>query len=741
MSSNVPTSTPAAPAGDLPPGVGERSAELSLQLDEAVRHQGPPAHLHHAQGEGWPKFTNRLVLESSPYLQQHAHNPVDWCPWGDEAFDLARREGRPVLLSIGYSTCHWCHVMERESFEDLEIAEVLNSLYVPIKVDREERPDVDGIYMAAVQLIQGRGGWPMTLWLTPDRRPFHAATYVPARDGDRGAGIGFLTMLHRLRQAYDEQPDRIVASASGITDAIRRALEPVVQPGKLPGAKVLRRAAATYAANFDSLYGGLQGAPKFPSSLPVRFLLRYHRRSGDEQALLMATTSLERMAAGGMYDQVGGGFHRYSVDREWLVPHFEKMIYDNALLTMDYLEAYQLTGREDFARIGREILDYVGREMTSPEGLFFSATDADSEGDEGVFFVWSIAELERVLGDDLARAAVAFWGASERGNFEGGNILHRPRPAADVALELGLSVEALAEQIETARKKLYAEREKRVHPSLDHKILTAWNGLMISAHARAARMLSEPRYGEAASRAMGALLDRLRVDGLLRRSWAEGAARHDAVLDDYAFLIAACIDLFEFSWNHQWLSEALSLQALQDQLFLDLEQGAYRFTASTAEQLLARERPAYDGALPSGNSVTALNLYRLASLTGEDQWRAKGDALLQLFASQLEESPTALAQMLLAVDFRNDASQEAVILAPPGTDAGPLLAQMARTFAPNTVIVGAGPGTESLALLAGREALGGRATAFVCRGGLCNLPTNDPEELARQLREFKPLGE
>ncbi len=732
---------PGAPSGTTPPGAAARPPELVERLDAAVLREGPPSHLHHAQEGGWPRYSNRLLLESSPYLRQHAHNPVDWYPWGDEAFERARREGKPVLLSIGYSTCHWCHVMERESFEDRQIAEVMNSLYVPIKVDREERPDVDAIYMTAVQIIQGRGGWPMTVWLTPDRRPFHADTYIPARDGERGVQLGFLTLLHRLRQVYDAQPDQVAQSAEGLTEAIRTALEPPVVAGELPGGDAIQAAALFFGDRFDAVNGGLRGAPKFPSSLPIRLLLRHHRRSGNAHSLEMALKTLEGMADGGIYDHVGGGFHRYSVDAQWLVPHFEKMLYDNALLTLDYLEGYQASGRKRFAAVAREILAYVEREMTSPGGLFYSATDADSEGEEGRFFVWTPTELSAALGKKLARIASTYWNVTLTGNFEGQSVLHRARPAELVATELGITPAELEAQIARTRRELYEARALRVPPARDEKVLAAWNGLMISAFARAGLVLREPRYARVGERAMRTLLLCLREEGRLRRSWADDDAHHDGVLDDYAFLVAACIDLFEATWDRGWLNEALAMQTMQDSLFLD-PAGAYRFTALGAEKLLARERPSHDGAIPSGNSVAARNLYRLAAITGDDRLRAKGDALLKAFAALLIRSPAALSELLLAVDFRDDEAKELVIVAPDGSplSAKGLLDRLASTYSPNLVLVGNGRESKGLELLEGRSAERGRATAYLCRDGVCNLPTTDPKELARQLAEVKGLG-
>jgi uncharacterized protein len=429
-----------------------------------------------------PHFTNRLAEETSPYLRQHAHNPVDWYPWGDDAFAEARRRGVPVFLSVGYSTCHWCHVMEEESFEDLEVAQVLNDAYVAIKVDREERPDVDAVYMTAVQALTGRGGWPMSVWLDADRRPFFSGTYFPARDGDRGAARGFISILRELAEIYRADPARVAEAAQSIAAAVRTAMTGAASGDALPGAGVLDAAAAYYARAYDDVNGGVRGAPKFPSSFPIRLLLRHYRRTGDAAARAMAEHSLEKMAAGGMHDQLAGGFHRYSTDERWLVPHFEKMLYDNALLAVAYAEAWQVTGRDDLARVLRTTLDYVLREMTASGGGFFSATDADSEGEEGTFFVWRADEIRALLGAD-AEGFMRFYGVTPAGNFEGRNVLFVPQPD-----------EREWEALAGMREILRTARAARPNPLRDDKILTAWNGLMISALAFGGRVLGETRY-------------------------------------------------------------------------------------------------------------------------------------------------------------------------------------------------------------------------------------------------------
>jgi len=499
----------------------------------------------HHNADGTARYVNRLILEPSPYLLQHAHNPVDWYPWGDEAFARARLEGKPVLLSIGYATCHWCHVMEEESFEDEEIARLINERYVAIKVDREQRPDVDAVYMAAVQRLTGQGGWPMTVWLTPDRQPFYAGTYFPPRAGERGARMGFDQLLLRLADRFRGEPEKVVDAAADLTGRLQAALVPT--PGTtLPTAAPLHAAYAALRDGFDEPYGGFGGAPKFPRTVTLEFLLRYHRRTGEPRARDMVVQTLERMASGGIYDHVGGGFHRYATDRAWLVPHFEKMLYDNALIAVAYLEAYQVTRRENFAAVVRDVLRYVQREMTAPEGGFYSATDADSEGEEGRFFVWTPAELADVLGPERARIVAAYYDVTDAGNFEGASILHVPRPATAVAATLGISADRVLSTVEGARDDLYRARAQRVPPLTDRKIQASWNGLMISAFARAAQILpalsglpdlhaEREAYVGAAVRAAEFILSHMRIQGRLRHGWFEGRPTAEGFLDDYAF--------------------------------------------------------------------------------------------------------------------------------------------------------------------------------------------------------------
>src|SRR5438105_5841513 len=530
---------------ESPPGAPPRPADLTPRLAESAARRQGPARTRHVLPDGTPRFVNRLALESSPYLLQHAHNPVDWRPWGDEAFAEARARDVPVFLSVGYSTCHWCHVMEEESFEDLEIAEVLNQLFIPVKVDREERPDVDSVYMQAVQLLTQQGGWPMSVFLTPERKPFYGGTYFPPRDGVRGARVGFLTLLQELHRVYAQERGRAADAADQISRAVKESLA-ADRPSNAPGLHVLHGATSYFAEVFDPAEGGVRRAPKFPSSLHSRFLLRYAHRTGDEQALRMATVTLTKMALGGIYDQVGGGFHRYSTDARWLVPHFEKMLYDNALLVPAYVEAWQATGDAFFRDVAADVLEYVMREMTDAGGAFWSATDADSEGEEGTFFVWTPQELTAVLGEaDGARAAELF-GVTQAGNFEGKNVLSLARVPGD-------DDRAFLRKI---RPKLYEARARRPPPLTDRKILTGWNDVMISAFTRAGLALGRADFVERGSRAADYLLRVHRVSGRLVRSSMDGVARHTGLLEDHAFLGAGPLDLFHSTGAVRWLAES-----------------------------------------------------------------------------------------------------------------------------------------------------------------------------------------
>jgi uncharacterized protein YyaL (SSP411 family) len=739
----VLSAAPAVPPVTAPPGAAPYPPALAQRLRDAAQAESGPPRTRHRNADGAPTYTNRLILEPSPYLQQHAHNPVDWYPWGDEAFARARAERRPVLLSVGYSTCHWCHVMEEESFEDLEIAEYLNRNYIAIKVDRERRPDIDAVYMAAVERMTDGGGWPMTVWLTPDRQPFYGGTYFPPRDGERGAGVGLLTLLRRLRAAYDERPQEVAAAAADIAAQVQTSFA-APAGAALPDRRPLDDAVAGLRRQFDEANGGFGRAPKFPRSAQLELLLRYYRRTGNADALHMATRTLEAMAAGGIRDQIGGGFHRYATDARWRVPHFEKMLYDNALLTIAYLDAAQLTGRADFAGVAREILAYVQREMTAPDGAFWSATDADSGGTEGAFFVWTPAEMDAVLSPDQARLARVYYGVSAPGNFGGKSVPYTPRALADVARDLGIDPAAAPALLESARAALYRARQRRVPPATDRKTVPAWNGLMISAFAHASQVLGDPAYAATGARAADYVLTKMTTDGRLARSALDGRVNGVGYLDDYAFFIGGLLDLYGATHDPRWLRSAIELERAVDAHFRDATRGGYFLTADDGEGLLARAKPDYDGAEPTGNSVMLLDLLRLYELTGDDRYRSRADDGLRAFQPQLTSAPDALPALLGALDFRLDRPKQIVIVTARGGDAEPFFARMRATYLPNHVVAVVDEAdrtgvSQLVPLVADKVARGGRATAYVCEGRVCALPTSDPEVFAQQITRVEPL--
>jgi uncharacterized protein YyaL (SSP411 family) len=688
-------------------------------------------------GGARPHPANRLAGETSPYLLQHANNPVDWYPWGDEPFEVARRTNRPVFLSVGYSTCHWCHVMAEESFEDPEIARVLNEEFVAIKVDREERPDVDAIYMAATQALTGGGGWPMSVWLDHERRPFLAGTYFPPRDGARGELRGLLSILRDVAEAWHKTPGRVEEVAGRLSDAIRTAVGGGhgAPAGEAPGTRALEAAFHAAADAFDERHGGLVGAPKFPSSFPIRAMLRYHRRSREPKALAMALRTLEAMAAGGIHDQLAGGFHRYATDAAWRIPHFEKMLYDNALLAVAYAEAWQVTRRPDLARIVRSTLDYLSAELEAPDGGFYSATDADSEGEEGRHFLWTAAELRRVLGAE-AGPFEAFHGVTEEGVLDGANVLHVPLPDEGEWAALA-----------GARAKLLEVRRGRPAPRRDEKRIAGWNGLAISAFAFGGRVFGEPRWVEAAGRAARFVLGTMRSGGRLLRSHAAGRAGPvGGFLADHAFVTQGLLDLYEATFEPRWLEEAIALADATEARFADAAGGGWFTTAADAERLIAREKPSRDGAEPSGASVATLNALRLAAFTVEPRWRRVADRALRGSAAVLEAYPPAMNEMLLAVDFATDAVREVALVWPDGEPAPePFLQVLRETFLPSRALAGApeGPTLDALGAMAlfarEKRAAGGRATAYVCEQGVCRLPAIHPEKLRSQIEPVRPL--
>ena len=683
---------------------------------------------------------NRLASETSPYLLQHKDNPVDWYPWCDEAFEKARAEDRPIFLSIGYSACHWCHVMEHESFENAETAALMNERFVNIKVDREERPDVDSIYMAAVQAMTGRGGWPMSVFLTPDGKPFYAGTYFPPED--RHGLPAFSRLVVALAEAYRNQRDEIDSTTGRVVEFLSG--QTATQPSNDPLTRdILAEAYRALAATFDREHGGLGHAPKFPQAMMYELLLRYWHATRDPQPLAMVELTLERMARGGIYDQLGGGFHRYSTDEFWLVPHFEKMLYDNALLAALYVHAWQATGKPAYRTVVEETLRYVEREMLDPSGGFYSAQDADSErpggeSEEGAFFVWTPVEIDEVLGPDLGRITRAYYAVTDAGNFEGKSILWRPRSDEEVAQELACSVEELRRAIDDARPKLLAARADRPRPGLDDKVLTSWNALMLKAFAEAGAALDVPHYVDVARRTAGFLLSALVRDGRLLRTWKDGRAKLNGYLEDYAYLIDALLSLYEATFEERWLTEATSLAGRMVDLFWDEDHGVFYDTGRDHEQLLVRPRDVFDNATPSGGSAAALALLRLAVFTGDQAYEQHAVASMRSVRELMARAPSGFAHWLCALDFYLSTPKEVVII---GLRTDPATLALLRTaygrYLPNRAIAGAEalPSEPPSPLLEGREAIDGRPTAYVCEHYTCRLPVTEPDALAAQLDE------
>ncbi len=690
-----------------------------------------------------PGRTNRLIQETSPYLRQHAHNPVDWHPWGPEALERARREDKPIFLSIGYSTCHWCHVMAHECFENDRIASLMNQHFINIKVDREERPDLDETYMTAVQLMTGRGGWPMSVFLSPDLKPFYAGTYFPPED--RGGMPGFSRLLLALSQSYHEKRDTIVKIGQELESRLKTLAE-------LPGdgrdftAAVLDQGTARLKQDFDRMHGGFGGAPKFPRALELGFLLTQHRRAGDREALEMAALSLEKMARGGIYDQVGGGFHRYTVDGQWLVPHFEKMLYDNALLVPLYLSHFQLTGSPLSRRIARETMDFVLRELDSPQGGFYSAWDADSEGEEGKFYVWTLPEIEALLGAEAPLAAAAL-GVSAAGNFEGENVLTLPLSDEELAARFGLSPEAVAASLQEIKDRLFQAREGRVKPHRDEKIITAWNGLMLSALAQGAQVLGHRKYYEAAARGARFLLTELWRDDQLLRIWAAGQAGIPGFLDDYAALANACLDLFETDFDPAWLEYALRLAERLDDLFLDPADGAYFYVARDQEAALVRSKSLHDQSVPAGNSLAARLFWRLWRLTEKEAHETRFRALLRRCRSQAAENPFGFAHYLSVAGLSLMPALDLTLVGDPGDSrTNDLLAEVYRRFLPERRLVLKNPQdlarVDELAPAAKSSEPGASGpVAYLCHQFTCQPPTGDPAELADRLEDCRPQAE
>jgi uncharacterized protein YyaL (SSP411 family) len=689
---------------------------------------------------------NRLIHEKSPYLLQHANNPVDWYPWGEEAFDAARELDRPIFLSIGYATCHWCHVMEHESFEDPEVARLMNEAFVNIKVDREERPDVDGIYMAVAQLTTGHGGWPLTILMTADRVPFLAATYIPREN--RHGRVGMVNLVPRVRQAWIEDRPALLSSASSIQQHLDN-MEAADFGGRSLGAEVLRQGFGELSASFDRDHGGFGSAPKFPTPHRLLFLLRYWKRTGVEMALTMVEQTLDSMRAGGVYDQVGFGFHRYSTDREWLVPHFEKMLYDQAMLMLAFTESLEAKPGPEREAVVREIAEYVLRDLTSADGAFYSAEDADSEGEEGKFYVWSLDEVETVLGDRAADAASAAWGLERSGNYRdeasgeatGLNIAHGVRPLAEVAAGLGLTEDETATIMAEARLALFEHRTRRERPLLDDKVLTDWNGLMIAAFARAGRALADSDLVAAARRAAAFIESVMWKDGELLHRYRDGEAALESNLDDFAFLAWGEIELYQATLEPEHLARAIQLTDAMVERFRDTGRGGFFFSAAGKQDLIVRQRQVYDGAVPSGNSVALFNLVRLARLTGRPDYESLASETASAFSRQVASQSSAFTFFLSALDMLIGPSQELVIVGDRGSaDTVALLAVAREGYHPARVVLLRPPGEEgkSISELApfteSFDLLDGRAAAYLCSGFACERPVSDPEALRDLIR-------
>ena len=674
------------------------------------------------------QHTNRLIAETSPYLLQHAHNPVDWYAWGPEALERAGRENKPILLSIGYSACHWCHVMERESFEDERIAALMNQHFVCIKVDREERPDLDHVYMSAVQMLTGHGGWPLTVFLTPTGEPFWGGTYFPPVD--RHGLPGFPRVLAGVAEAYREKPDQVRESVGQILNGLQRDERADAPASDVP-ADLPLDAARALSRHFDADNGGMGAAPKFPNTMVFSLFLRAFEITGDRRFLDMTRTTLARMAAGGINDQIGGGFHRYSVDARWLVPHFEKMLYDNALLVRLYLEAHQLTGDAAPAQVAAETLAYVQREMTHPEGGFYAAQDADSEGEEGKFFVWTPGEVAAVVGAENAEIVSRFYDVTEAGNFEGKNILSRVITVPQLAKLFGRSVDDVARVLADARPRLLAARARRVAPARDEKVLASWNALMIGAFAEAYKVLGDPAYRTAAERAVAFVYERLFRDGRLLRTWTAGEAKLDAYLDDYAFLLNALLDLFEGTADATLVERARALADAIVERFEDRERGGFFFTGTGHEALVHRPKPVFDGSIPSGNSAAVFGLLRLFHYVGDERYLGAAERALRAFSAAMAANPFGYANMIAAADFYLRKPREVVVVGAPAERAtAELVARIHGTYVANKTVVVADPaGPERLPVAEGKDQIAGKPTAYVCHRYTCSPPVTSWAEL------------
>lgn len=688
---------------------------------------------------------NRLVFEKSPYLLQHAGNPVDWYPWGEEAFEKAKKDDKPIFLSIGYSTCHWCHVMEHESFEDTTVARLMNEAFVNIKVDREERPDIDQIYMSVCQAMTGSGGWPLTIIMTPDKRPFFAGTYFPK--SSQYGRIGMLDLVPRISALWKNERDKLLENAQQITDFLQKNSQ--IAAGEEIPESILNTAFHQLAARFDEARGGFGSAPKFPSPHNLTFLLRYWRQTGEAKALQMVEKTLHEMRLGGIFDQVGFGFHRYSTDAQWLLPHFEKMLYDQAMLAMAYIEAFQATAKEEYAQTAREIFTYVLRDMTSPEGGFYSAEDADSEGEEGLFYLWTPEEIKEALGDEDATWIIQTFQVEPGGNFveqatgekTGRSILYLKKSFAEIAKESDQTQQELRKRWQKARQKLFESREKRIHPFKDDKILTDWNGLMIAALAKGAAILEDSQYSRAAIKAADFVWEKLRnTDGSLLKRYRHGETGQPAHADDYAFMIWGLLELYEATFQIQYLQRAIDLNEILLTHFWDRKNGGFFFTADSLSEMLVRNKEIYDGAIPSANSVAALNLLRLGRITANPDFSEKALAIGRAFSEQINQAPIGHTQLMSAFSFAFGNSYEVVIAGDSeATDTQAMLRHLHQSYFPNKVVLLRPTEVENPPIVKIAEftkfqtSQDGKATAYVCQNYACKTPTTSREKMVKLL--------